>query len=621
MRLYNLVTRWPLNLASAACLALSFAAVASPLAQSSQVAQVAQKAEAAKVLRYAFLVAETGFDPAQISDTYSMTVTPHIFEALYTYDFLARPVKVKPLTAAAMPEVSADFRSWTIKIQPGIYFTDHPAFKGQKRELVAADYIYSFKRFADPALKSPMWNTVDEWGVSGLAALRQRALSSKKPFESQRPIEGLQALDRYTLQIKLDQGRPRLLEQLARSDLFGAVAWEVAEQYGRDTMEHPVGTGPFQLTEWRRSSRMVLEKNPVYRERFYDAEPNADDAEGQALAARFKGRRIPMIDRVEIAIIEESQPRWLSFLNREHDFLERLPTDFVNVAIPHGKLAPNLAKQGMKLSRVLAADSAFTYFNMEDPTVGGYGPEKVALRRAIALSIDVESEIRRVRRGQAIVAQSMVLPHTSGYAETFKSSNGDYSAARANALLDLYGYVDRDGDGWRDMPDGSPLEIEVANQPDALSRQYDEQWQRNLKAVRIKVRFLHGKWPEQLKMARAGKLMLWYLGTVAAAPDGLPALQRLYGPQAGNQNLSRFKNSEFDALYDRLQLMPDGPEREALFLQAKRIQAAYMPMKTHVHRLVSDISQPWLIGYRRPLFRYDFWQYLDIDTQLLPASR
>ncbi|WP_271007886.1 ABC transporter substrate-binding protein [Paucibacter sp. B51] len=590
--------------------AMSAAATAAP-----------EEPAARKVFRYAFLVAETGFDPAQISDTYSLTVTPHIFEALYSYDYLARPVKAKPLTAAAMPEVSADFKTWTIKIQPGIYFTEHPAFKGQKRELVAADYVYSFKRFADPALKSPMWNTVDEWGVSGLAALRLSALNGKRAFDAKQPIEGLRALDRYTLQIKLDQPRPRLLEQLARSDLFGAVAWEVAEMYGRDTMEHPVGTGPFVLKEWRRSSRMVFEKNPGYRERFYDAEPNADDAEGQALAARFKGRRIPMIDRVEIAIIEENQPRWLSFLNREHDFLERLPPDFVNVAIPHGKLAPNLAKQGMQLSRVLAADSAFTFFNMEDPTVGGYSAEKVALRRALSLAIDVEGEIRRVRRGQAIIAQSLMLPHTSGYSASYKSSMGDYSPARANALLDLYGYVDRDGDGWRDMPDGSPLVIEVANQPDALSRQYDELWQRNLNAVRIKARFMHGKWPEQLKMARAGKLMLWYLGTVAAAPDGLPALQRLYGPQAGNQNLGRFKHAEFDALYDRLQLMPDGPEREALFLQAKRIQAALMPMKTHVHRLVSDISQPWLIGYRRPLFRYDFWQYLDIDTARQPAAR
>jgi ABC-type transport system substrate-binding protein len=111
------------------------------------------------------------------------------------------------------------------------------------------------------------------------------------------------------------------------------------------------------------------------------------------------------------------------------------------------------------------------------------------------------------------------------------------------------------------------------------------------------------------------------LGTTAAAPDGLGALQRLYGPQAGNQNMSRFKLPAFDALYERMQVLPDGPEREALFLQAKRIQAAYMPMKTHVHRIVNDIAQPWLIGYRRPLFRNEFWHLVDIDAAAQRGSR
>jgi len=571
----------------------------------------------AKVFRYAFPIAETGFDPAQISDIYSRTVTPHIFEALYGYDPLAMPVKIRPLLAAGMPEAAADFKTYTVRLRPGIFFTDDPAFKGKPRELVAEDFVYSFKRFADPAVKSPIWNSVEEIGLLGLAALRKQALASKKRFDYDREIEGLRALDRYTLQFRLQQPRPRLLETLAQNDLFGAVAREVVEAYGDEIMGHPVGTGPFVLKQWRRSSLIVLERNPNYRNMQYEAEPAADDAEGQAILARLKGRRLPMIDRVEVSIIEESQPRWLSFLNAEHDLVDRVPPEFVNIALPQNKLAPNLAKQGMHLHRMLNADSSFTFFNMEDATVGGYGPDKVALRRALSLSLDIEREIRQVRRGQAVVAQSMVLPHTSGYDPQYKSEIGDFDPARARALLDLYGFVDKDGDGWRDMPDGAPLVIEVASQPDALSRQYDELWQRNLNAVQIKARFFHGKWPEQLKQARAGKLMLWFLGTTATGPDGIGALQRMYGPQSGNQNLSRFRNAEFDALYERMQVMPDGPEREALFLQAKRLQAAWMPMKTHVHRIVNDISQPWLIGYRRPLFRNEFWQFIDIE----PAVR
>ena len=576
-------------------------------------ATAAAAAEPQRVFRYAFPIAETGFDPAQISDIYSRTVTPHIFEALYAYDPLALPVKIVPLTAAALPEHSPDFRVWTVRLKPGIHFAEDEAFKGKQRELVAEDYVYSFKRFADPAVKSPMWAYLEEQGIEGLGAVRQAALKDKKPFDYDRPVEGLRALDRYTLQFRLRAPRPRFLYALANSDLFGAVAREVVQARGGDITGHPVGTGPFVLKQWRRSSLIVLERNPGYRERVYEAEPRPDDAEGQAILARLKGRRLPMVDRVEVSIIEESQPRWLSFVGGEHELIDRVPPEFVTVALPGGKLAPNLARQGLQLYRSLAADSAFTFFNMEDPTLGGYTPERVALRRALSLALDIEREIRMVRRGQAIVAQSLLLPHTSGYDAGFKSENGDHDPARANALLDLYGFVDRDGDGWRDMPDGQPLVIEVATQPDALSRQYDELWKSNLDRVHIRSKFFPGKWPEQLKQARAGKLQLWMLGTTATSPDGADALQRLYGPQAGNQNMSRFKLPEFDALYERLQVLPDGPEREALFLQAKRLQAAWMPMKTHVHRIVNDMAQPWVIGYRRPLFRNEFWHLIDVE--------
>src|SRR5215207_487150 len=113
-------------------------------------AEAPAEASPEKVLRYAFQVAETGFDPAQISDIYSRIVTAHLFDSLLTYDYLARPFLLKPLVAAAMPEVSADFRTFTFKLRPGIFFADDPAFKGRRRELVADDYVYSFKRFYDP---------------------------------------------------------------------------------------------------------------------------------------------------------------------------------------------------------------------------------------------------------------------------------------------------------------------------------------------------------------------------------------------------------------------------------------------------------------------------------------
>ena len=578
----------------------------------------AQQAAEPKVLRYALNAAETGFDPAQLNDLYSRIMTSHIFDGLYEYDYLARPYKIRPNVAAGMPEHSADFRTWTIQIRPAIFFADDPAFKGARRELVAEDFVYSFKRFFDPASKSPIYSTLKDVGMLGVDELRQDALKTKKPFDYDRPVEGLRALDRYTLQFRLAAPRPRLLFTLASGDLFGAVAREVVEFYGDKISAHPVGTGPFVLKQWRRSSLMVFERNPAYRERFYDAEPSADDLAGQALLARFKGRRLPMVDRVEVAIIEEDQPRWLSFLNGEFELSWVLPAPFANQAIPHGKLAPNLARRGMQLERVLASDRYMYYWDMKDPVVGGYTPDKVALRRAIGLGTDVGRQVSNVWRGQAVPAQSVVAPYTFGFDADYKSPNSDHDPVRAKALLDLFGYVDRDGDGWRDLPDGSPLVIRYASSPDARSRSFEEMWKRDLDALGIRLEVKVAKWPEQLKAARAGQLMLWQLGFSSNSPDVQPGLELLYSPSAGGQNFSRFKLARFDAIYEQMQALPDGPERLALLREAQKLTTAYMPIKFLVHRVISDLSQPWLIGYKRPPFSQQFWQWVDIDPTLKP---
>lgn len=594
--------------------------VAAALALVSLQALPQQPQQPPKVLRYAFNVAETGFDPARIVDLYSRIVTAHLFDHLYTYDHLARPAKFKPALAEGMPEHSADFRTWTVKMKPGIYFADDPAFNGKKREVVAADIVYSFKRIVDPANKSPVVAGLLDTKFIGLAGLREKALKDKKPFDYDTEIEGMRALDRYTLQFRLEEPRPRFIETLAAPDLFGAQAREVVEKYGDAIPAHPVGTGPFKLAQWRRSSLIVLERNPNYREAYYDAEPAPDDADGQAILKQLKGRRLPMIDRVEISIIEETQPRWLAFLNKQLDFIN-VPSEYVNQAIPNGVVAPNLAKQGMRAYRVLNPDSAFQYFNMDDPVVGGYTPEKVALRRAISLGTDLQRLISVLYRGQALQAQSMVVPFTSGYDPALKSENSDFDPARANALLDLYGYTDKDGDGWRDLPDGKPLVLNWATQPDQLSRQKDELTRKDMDRLKIKVDFKSAKWPENLKAARAGKIQVWSLGSSAAGVDGQGSLARLYGPQAGSQNLAFFRNKEFDAIYDRMQEIPDGPEREELFRKAKRIAVAYMPYKVWVHRMTNDLVQPWLLGYRRPTFWQEWWHMVDIDMAKRPPTQ
>jgi len=574
------------------------------------------QAQTQKVLRYAFPIAETGFDPAQITDLYSRTVAAAIFDAPLEFEFLAQPARMRPNTAAAMPEVSDDHKTFTFRIRPGIYFADDAAFKGARRELTAADYVYSLKRHYDPRWKSGNLYLLENDKILGMSELRKETIAAKKPFDYDREVEGLKALDRYTFRVRLEKANPRFLHYMADAGAFGAVAREVVEHYGDKMMEHPVGTGPYRLAAWKRSSRIVLEKNPSYREAFYDERPREDDARLQSIAARFKGRRLPMIDRVEIAIIEEVQPRWLAFLNTEQDIIERVPDEFVELALPNNQLAPHLRKRGIEMVRYARADVSMSYFGMENPVVGGYQPHKVALRRAIALAVDLDNEIRLVRRGQAIPAQSPVGPGTWGYDPQFKSEMSEFDRARAKALLEMHGYVDRDGDGWREQPDGSPLVIDYNTQPDQQSRQLIEQWQKNMRAIGVRMQFINAKWPENLKASRAGKLMMWGVGWSATAPDGDTFLALGYGPNKGQANHARFDLPAYNALYEKQRVLPDGPEREATMTEAKKLFVAYMPYKLHVHRIWTDLAHPWVLGYHRNVFVRDFYKYLDVDPAL-----
>jgi ABC-type transport system substrate-binding protein len=573
-----------------------------------------QPAQPQKVLRYAFLIAETTFDPPQITDLYSRTVSTGIFEAPLEYEFLAKPVRMRPNTAAEMPAVSADFKTFTFRLKPGTYFAEDAAFKGQRRELVAEDYVYSIKRHYDPRWKSGGLYLFENAKILGLSELRQKLMAEKKPFDYDAPVEGLRALDRYSFQIRLAEPEPRFLQLFTDGSLTGAVAREVVETYGDKIGDHPVGTGPYRLTEWRRSSRIVLSKNPGYREVLYDEHPPEGDARLQAAATRLKGRRLPMLDQVVISIIEEPQPRWLSFINEEQDVLDQLPADFAEKVIPNNRLAPNLAKRGIQMVRYPRADVAVSYFAMENPVVGGYTPAKVALRRAISLAVDVDREIRLVRRGQAIPAQGVIAPQTWPYDPKFKSEMSDFSLARAKALLDLHGYVDRDGDGWREQPDGSPLELEYATDPAQERRQLAEQWQRNMSALGIRISFKIAKWPEQLKASRAGKLMMWGVGWSAAAPDADTFLSLGYGPNKGQANHARFDLPAFNTLYEKQRTMSDGPERAAVMAEANKLMVAYMPYKVHVHRIFTDLAHPWVVGYHRNIFVREFYKYTDIDS-------
>ncbi len=222
-------------------------------------------ADPAKTLHVMMEGGEAGFDPQAVGDFYSFTIISAIFDALYQYDYLGGS-QIVPKVAAAMPEISADGRTWTNRIRPRVYFAVDPAFKGTPRELTADDFVFSWKRLLDPKVRSPNVEILAERIAGARSAIEQA--NSRGRFDYDSPIEGLRSLDRHTLQLRLVETDYTLLPYLAVSGL-AAVAREVIEARasadGR-AMEHPVGTGPYRLVEWRRGQKMVLEANPNYRE-------------------------------------------------------------------------------------------------------------------------------------------------------------------------------------------------------------------------------------------------------------------------------------------------------------------------------------------------------------------
>ena len=273
-------------------------------------------------------------------------------------------------------------------------------------------------------------------------ALLAKAKESGK-FDYDAAMSGLQALDRYTIRIRLAHPAYDLLPNLTTTTA-AAVAREVIEAHSDGNgwaMQHPVGTGPYRLKDWRRGQKIVLEANPGFRDMRY---PDSADPADRVIVAKLKGRKLPLIGKIDISIIEESNPRLLAFEKGDLDYIQ-VPPDLVpNVLGPDNSLKPRFASAGVTLARGIQPAVSYTFFNMEDPVVGGYTKEKVALRRAIGMAFNTDEEIKVLWHGQAVPATGPIPPHVIGHDPKF-NGHVNFDLPGARALLDKFGYVDRDG--------------------------------------------------------------------------------------------------------------------------------------------------------------------------------
>ncbi len=564
-------------------------------------------AQADKVLRIAFEAPDDGFDMVKTFNFYSGNVADVIFERLLQYDYLANPVKLVPATAQSMPVIKENGKVYIFKIKPGIYFTADPAFKGQRRELIAEDYVYSVKRILDPKNHSSSYAFIDQKIVGANALVEQAKQTGRFNYDAK--IEGVKALDRYTLQFTLAQPDYNFPYILAYST-FGATAREVVDYYKDRLGMHPVGTGPYMLSKYVPRSKIELVANPDYRGFVWNFKSTGTAWDNQ-LVKEMTGKKMPQIGKVNISIIEEEQSRWLAFQSKQLDFDKLTSSSIPKVLDQNNQLKPAMRQKGIRLYPNKEAEITYTMLNMRDPIIGGNSLDKIALRRAIAMSFNVDEYIRILRKGQAVKAEMLVPAGVNGHNPKYRSSIG-YNPSLANKLLDHFGYK-KGADGYRNLPNGKALVLKINTESGSSSVMYSELWKKNLDAIGIRADFRVSNFADNLKAATQCQYMIWGGAWHADYPEGENFTQLLYGPNVGRGNQSCYSSSAYDGLYK--QAMQQPPEKRMPYYEkmSRQIEADN-PLILQDTRIRNWVIQSHVQGFKAHPIMNSNWQYLDIAS-------
>ena len=565
----------------------------------------AAAADARKVLRLAINELET-LDPQQYAESPSYDVLRAIYEGLYQFDYLASPPRLVPVTAAALPEISADEKTWVMRLRPGIYFTDDPAFNGKRRELTADDYVYSFKRWLDPNSVRGGAPVTAGVIVGGREALDEAKKNGNR-WNLDRPIAGIRALDRYTVQLTLTEPNYPVIEGYVT---LGAVAREVVEARGGDLRTYAVGTGPFKLREWKRGTRLILDANPDYRALRF---PESGDA---ALARSMQGPAFPRVSSIELMVIEEDGTRLLEFERGNIDLMV-VRSDIATRLVDGDRLKPEYAARGVTWYRVPEPYLTSLYFNLRDPQVGGMDATHIALRRAVALSLDLDNMVKVVYAGQALPANQLAPPGTVGH-DPAVTKKPPHDPVAARALLDRYGYK-AGSDGFRAAPDGTPLTLEILLRSNSISREIQTLSKKNLEAVGLRTRFNVAPFQDAIKDITSGHYQVWF-GGFGGTPTAYGIFSQLYSKASPQINLSQFSLPEYDAAIERFMRTRNPADQLAAARRMAEIERTYVPTIPVIFRLENYFVQPWLTGFRPNRFD-NYWKYLDVDPSKRPARK
>jgi len=524
-----------------------------------------------KTLRLQMLADVEVLDPARAGSLSALNTVAPLYHQLLTYDYLARPVRLIPYAAEALPQVSADGRTYTLRVRPGLLFAPHPAFGGKPRELNAQDFVYSVQRIADPASLSMSFAQF-EGLIEGLDDLIAAARREKRGLDYAAPIAGLRALDARTLEIRLTRPDPTFIYGLAYAG-WSAVPREVVEAEGAEFSRKPIGSGPYLVERFQPGTRLSLVRNPAFKRLPWTAfAPNAKPDDPVLKAMR--GVMVPAADRVEMTRIAEPSTAVLSLQKGEIDFIA-----FVDppVAFDGTELKPALKAAGVVPARARAQGFLLLMFNMKDPVVGGFDPAKVALRRAIAMSFDDAEWMRVFDQGLGYPQQHLIGPDIVGYDPGYRNPNR-FDPATANALLDRFGYK-RGADGMRTAPDGSPLAVHMITSTTSVGRRTAEFMKRGFDRIGVRIEFDSMPPGDRLKQMFNCKHQLTTMDFGGGAPDGVSAMENFYGKHIGTVNLSCYQYADYDATFEKLRVMKAGPERAPHFRQLTALLDAHTPSR------------------------------------------
>jgi ABC-type transport system substrate-binding protein len=560
-----------------------------------------------------------GLDPCRAGDVASALAASRMYEGLYEYAYLARPYRLQPALAEGMPVISDDGLVYTIRIRRGIYFADDPCFTnsaGKGRELTAGDFIFAIKRNADVKSESTGYWAFNE-RIEGLDAFREASLkASPTSVNYDIPVAGLQAPDPYTLKITLTRPYPQFVWILAMHYAF-AVPREAVEYYdgkgGRGWFHsHPVGTGPYILSQWIRNYRIEFVRNPKWAEtgrvERYPGEGAPGDAEKGLLASA--GKPVPFIDRIVQYVIGDASTQWLMFLTGqvEQSGVSRDNWDAV-IGADRG-LTPELAAKGVRLHTAASMTTYYMGFNMEDPVVG---PNR-KLRQAMCCAFDAEAWSRYYNL-RMLPANGPIPPGIAGARTDADANPYAYNLEKAKRLLEEAGYP-----GGIDPKTGRrlTLSLEQGSANDSDARASVELFASFMERIGIRIEASYNNWPTFLDKLDRRQCQMFRLAWVSDYPDAENFLQLFYGPNSSpGPNHSNYSNPEFDTLYERVRVMPDTPERTALYARMADIAIEDSPWLCLSYPLSFGLQHGWVKNYKPHDFPYGMLKYYDLD----PAAR